>query len=93
MLKTSSSTGSSTISQSINVMDDDEVSDGESGADETNLSNLSALKKSIRTVYLIFGGIKRGGSNTKKDIKATKGPNYLILAAKKAFNHLRYAFT
>ena len=93
MLKTSTTTGSLTILQSINVADEDEVTDGENDADKTNLSNLFMSKKSTRAGYLTSGGIKKGGSNTKKGVKAARDPNYLITAAKKAFNHLWHAFT
>ena len=91
MLKTSSLIGSSTILQSIDVGDKDEV--GENGGDKINLSNLSALTRSTGAVYLNSGGAKRGGGNTKKGVKAARGSDYLIPAAKKAFNHLRHAFT
>ena len=38
--------------------------------------------------YLTFEGAKKGRGNTKKDVKAVKRSDYLISAAKKAFNHL-----
>ena len=93
MLKTLSLTSSSTISESIDMADEDEVDRGKSGGNETNLSNLSASKRSTRAGYLTFGGTKKGGGNIKKDVKAARGWDYLTLAAKKAFNYLRYAFT
>ena len=92
MLKILSLTGSWTMSQLINAVDEYEIDDNKSGGNETNLSNLSPLKKSTRTGYLTFGGAKRGGGNTKKGVEAAKSSYYLILAAKKAFNHLQHAF-
>ena len=91
MLRTLSLTGSSTISQSINVADEDEV--GESGSNGTNLSNLSASRRSTGVGYLSFGGAKKGEGNIKKGFKAARGSDYLILAAKEAFNHLQNTFT
>ena len=92
MLKTLSSTSSSTILQSIDVVDEDEVGDGENGSNETNLSNPSASKRSTETGYLIFKGTKRSGGSTKKGVKAVRGPDYLTLAAQNAFNYLRHVF-
>ena len=43
--------------------------------------------------YLTSGGAKKGGGNTKKDVKAAKGCNYLTLVTKKVFNRLLHAFT
>ena len=48
MLRTLSFTSSLTILQSIGAADKDEDGDSKSGRNETNLSNLSALKKSTR---------------------------------------------
>ena len=93
MLKNSNLTISSTISQSIDMANENEVHDGESKDNETNLSNLSVSKRSIKADYLISKGAKRGGGNTKKCVKAAKGPDYLNLATKKAFNHLWHTFT
>ena len=93
MLRTLSLTGSSTILQSINVVDEDEFGDSESGGNETDLSNLSTLKISIKAGYLTSEGAKKGGGNTKKGVKAARGPNYLNPAAKKAFNYWRHVFT
>ena len=84
MLRSSSPTGLSTISQSINVADEDKVS--ENGGNGTNLSNLSTLIRSTEMGYLTSGGIKKGGGNTKKDVKVARGSSYLTPAAKKAFN-------
>ena len=89
MLRTLSSTYSSTILQSINVVDEDEV--GESGGNETNLSNLSTLIRFTRGGYSTSGGAKKGGNNTKKDVEAARNFDYLIPATKKAFNHLWHA--
>ena len=83
MLRISSFTGLSITSQLIDMANEDEFGDGESGGNETNLSNLFALKKYTKTDYLTSRGTKRGSSNTKKGIKATKGLNYLTQAAKK----------
>ena len=91
ILKTSSPTGLLTILQSNDVVDEDEV--GESGGNEMNLLNTSASTRSTRAGYLIFGGAKKGGNNTKKGVKAAKDFDYLTPAAKKAFNYLRHAFT
>ena len=93
MLKILIPTGLSTISQSINMANEDEVSDDESGGNETNLSNLSASKKSTGASYLTSKGAQKSGGNTKKGVKAARIFDYLIPTAKKAFNHLRYAFT
>ena len=92
MLKTSSPTGSSTILQSIDVADKNEIGDDKSGGDKINLSNLSASKKSNKVDYLTFEGAKRGGANTKKDVKAAEDSDYLNPGAKKAFNYLWHAF-
>ena len=54
LLRTSSLTGSSTILQSIDVADEDEI--GESGGNRMNLSNLSALTKSTKAGYLTLWG-------------------------------------
>ena len=77
--------------QLIDVTDEDECV--ESSGNGTNLSNPSVSTRSIGAGYLTFKGAKRGGGNTRKGIKAARGFDYLILAAKKAFNHLRHAFT
>ena len=90
MLRTSSPTSSSIILQSINVADEEEIS--ENSGNETNLSNLSVSRKSNGAGYLTFGGAKRGGGNTKKGVKAAKGFNYLTSAAQKAFNYLWHVF-
>ena len=93
MLKTLSLTSSSTFLQSINIADEDEIGGGKNGSNETNLSNSSTLKRSTRSDYLTSEGIKKGGGNTKKGVKPARDPNYLNQAVKKAFNHLRHAFT
>ena len=93
ILRTLSLTGSSTILQLIDTTDKDEFDDTESDGNETNLSNPSASKKSIGTGYLTSKGAKKGGGNTKKGVKAARGPDYLNPAAKNAFNHLWHAFT
>ena len=43
--------------------------------------------------YLTSGGANKGGGNTKKGVNAAKDPDYLTLAAKKAFNYLQHMFT
>ena len=91
MLRTSSLTGLSTILQLIDVADEDKV--GESGDNGTNLSNPSTSTRSTRAGYLTSKGAKKGDGNTKKGVKAARGSDYLTLAAKKAFNSLRHAFT
>ena len=93
MLKTSSSTGSSTILPLINVADEVEIGDSKSGGNKTNLLNPSASNKSTRAGYLTSRGTKMGGGKSKKEVKAAKSPNYLNQATKKAFNHLRHVFT
>ena len=93
MIKTLRLIGSSTILQSIDLADGDEVCGNESGVDKTNLSNPSVLKWSTGAGYLTFKRAKNGGSNIKKGIKVAKSPDYLTLATKKAFNHLQHAFT
>ena len=79
MLRISSSTSSSTILQSIDMADQDEV--GESGSNRTNLSNLSMSTKSTKAGYLIPRGANKGGGNTKKSVKAARSFNYLTPAA------------
>ena len=91
MLRTLSPTGSSTILQSINVAEENEVD--ESSDNGTNLSNSFASIRSTKAGYLTSKGVKRGGGNTKKGVKAAKSSDYLTPATKKAFNHLRHAFT
>ena len=99
MLKTTSLTCWSTISQSlIDATNDNEF--GESGGNETNLSNPSVSKKSTKASYLnsksarICGNnLKKGCSNNKKGVKAAIGYNYLIPNAKKVFNYLWHMFT
>ena len=73
--------------------DEDEDGESENDGDKTNLSNPSTSKKSTGASYLIFEGGKKVGGNTKKDFKAAKSFNYLILGAKKVFNFLQHAFT
>ena len=86
MLRTINSTGWSTILQSlIDAVDKDEVD--ERSDDETNLSNLSAYKKSTEVGYLTPKSTKKGIDNLKKSIKAAKGFDYLTPDAKKVFNH------
>ena len=94
MLRTSSPTDLLNILQSlINAADEYEIDGVESVRDEMNLSNSFVSKKSTDVGYLTSGGAKKGGGNTKKGVKANKSSDYLTLDAKKAFNHLRYAFT
>ena len=75
MLRTSSPTGSSTILQSIDVADENEF--GENGGNKTNLSNSFTSTRSTRAGYLTSECAKRGGSNTKKGVKAARDSNYL----------------
>ena len=82
MFEISSPTGSSIISQSRDVADEDKVGDNKFGGNETTLSNSSALKKSIGAGYLTSEGAKKGGGNTKQGVKAAIGLNYLNPAAK-----------
>ena len=99
MLRITNPTASSTISQSfINTADEHIV--GESDGDKTNLSSLSASKKSIKVGYLTSKGVKKGGNNPKKGsgnikkgVKAIRDFNYLTLDTKKVFNHLWHIFT
>ena len=90
MLRTLNFTGSSTILQSIDVADEDDVS--KSDGDSTNLSNPSTSTRSNKAGYLTSRGAKRGGNNTKKVVKAARGFNYLTSVTKKTFNYLRHAF-
>ena len=93
MIRITSSTGSSTILQSlINAEDKDEVGGDESGGNKTNLLKPFASKKSIGAGYLTSERTKRGNGNTKKGFKAAKNSDYLTPDAEKAFNHLRHAF-
>ena len=89
MLRTLRPARLSTISL-IDVADEDKV--GESDSNKINLSNPFASTRSTGAGYLTFRGVKRGGENTKKGVKAARDSNYLIPAAKKTFNHLRHAF-
>ena len=99
MLSTRNLTGSSIILQLlIDAANKNEF--GLSGGNKTNLSNPSALKRSIVAGYPTLGSgkkggdnLKRGGSNTKKSIKTAKGSDYLTSDTKKAFNHLWHTFT
>ena len=77
----------------IDAADEDEIGRSKSGGNKTSLSNPSTSKKSIGAGYLTFRGAKRGGGNTEKGFKAARGSEYLISDTKKAFNHLRHAFT
>ena len=99
MLSTTNPISLSTISQ-LSMDAADEYKIGESGGNKTNLSNPSASKKSTKVSYLTSRGakkggnnLKRGGGNTEKNVKATRGFDYLTPDAKKAFNHLRHGFT
>ena len=83
MLRTLSLTGSSTILQTIKAADEDRVDDGESSSNKTNLSNSNVSKRLIRASYLTFQGTKKGGSNTKKGVKAIEGSDYPTSAVKK----------
>ena len=65
------------------MADEDEVDNSKNDGNETNLSNLSASKVSIKAGYPTFAGAKKGGNNTKKVVKAAKSPDYLTAAAKK----------
>ena len=92
ILRTSSLTTLSTILQSIDVGDEDEVGWGESGIDDINLLNPLASKRSIEPDYLTFKGTKKSDDNTKKGVRAARNSDYLTLAAKKAFNNLYHTF-
>ena len=91
MLRISSRTSSSTILQSIDMADENEID--KSGGNETNLSNPFASTRSTEAGYLTSKGAKKGGGNTKKGVKAATDSDYLTPAAKRAFNHLRDTFT
>ena len=73
------------------MVDEDEVD--ESNGNRTNLSNPFVSTRFTGVGSLTFGGATKGGGNTKKGVKAARSFDYLISAAKKAFNHLRHAFT
>ena len=96
MLKIISPTGLSTILQlSINAANKDEIDGDKSGRNETNLSNPSVSKKSIKVGYLISGGAKKDDGNTnsgggikKKSVKIAKSFDYLTPDARKVFNYL-----
>ena len=91
MLRILTSISLLTILQSIDVANENKVS--ECVGNRTNLSNPSVLTRSTGADYLISGGAKTGGGNTKKGVKAARGSDYLTPATKKAFNRLRHAFT
>ena len=93
MLRILSFTGSYTILQSIDMADENKIGGGKNNDNKTNLSKLFTSKKSTKAGYLTSRGAKKGGGNTKKDVEVTRDSDYLIPAIKKAFNHLRYAFT
>ena len=91
MLRTSST---SIVSQFfIDVADNNEFVRGEGDSNKTNLSNSSTSKKSTWANYLTFEGVKKGGGNIKRGVKATKSTNYLTPNIKKAFNLLQHMFT
>ena len=100
MLKTTSLIGLSTISQLlIDAVDKNKIGRDESGGNKTNLSNLSASKKSTKTGYLTLknakkgsNNSKKGGGNTKKGITATKSFDYLTPGTKKTFKLLSPIF-
>ena len=73
------------------MADEDEIS--ESGSNGTNLSNPSVSTRSNGAGYLTSRGAKKCSGNIKKGVKAARDSDYLTLAAKKVFNHLRYIFT
>ena len=98
MLKTSLT--SIILKPLINKASANEIGRSDSGSNATNLSNSFAFKKSTKVGYLIFKGAKKGGNNlnsgggnTKKDVEAGRGFNYLTLGAKKFFNLLLHVFT
>ena len=99
LLRTTNLTCLSPISQSlINAVDENKVD--ESGDVETNLSNLSTSRIFTRAGYLTskdakkgVDNPKKGGSNTKINVKTTRGSDFLIPDAKKTSNHLWHAFT
>ena len=72
MLRTLSFSSSSTIFQSINMGNKNELSDGKSGGNETNLSNPSASKRSTEAGYLTSKGAKKSGNKTKKGVQAVR---------------------
>ena len=65
-----------------------QVGRSKGGANKTNLLNSFTSKKSIEAGYLTSKGIKRGGGNTKKWVKAAKSSDYLTSGAKRGFNLL-----
>ena len=76
MLRILSLIGSSSILQSlIDVADEYEIVEGESGGNETNLSKPSTSKRSTGADYLTSGSAKKGGGNTEKGVKTIKGSN------------------
>ena len=93
MLKTSPT---SIVSQSsINTAGNNNVCGNKNSNNKTNLLNSFTSKKSLGAGYLASKGVKKdggnpnsGGDNTKKDIKAARGSDYLTPGAKKAFNFL-----
>ena len=91
---------STVLQSSINAECDNKVGEGEGDGNKTNLSNPSASKKSIWAGYLTFKGAKKsgnnpnsGGGNTKRNVKAAKGSDYITSGTKKIFNLLWYTFT
>ena len=93
MLRTTNTTDSSIILQSlIYVAEKDEVDGAESNGNEMNLLNPFASKKYTKADYLNSEGAKKGSGNTKKSVKTARGFDYLTFNAKKAFNQLRHAF-
>ena len=72
MLKILSPTGSSTILQSVEVADEDEI--GKSGGNETNLSNLSVSTRFTKAGYLISEALKRAAAILKSVSKPLEVP-------------------
>ena len=75
MPKTLGFIGLSTILQSIDPADKDEVGNSESSGNEMNLSNPSVSEKSIKAGYLTFISAKKGNGHTKKAVKAVTSSN------------------
>ena len=75
----------------MDAISEDKYGRDEGSGNKTNLSNSFTSKKSFEAGYLTSKNAKKGGDNTKKNVKAIKNFNYLIPHAKKVFNFLQHA--
>ena len=79
MLKTSPT--SIVLQLLIDVASKNEDGRDKGNSNKTNLSNSFISKKFTRAGYLTFKDSKKSGGSIRKDVRATRGSNYLILDA------------